>query len=192
MKIQNNMQISFKGQRLATFVLNQQVKDAPDKPIQLFFTKLDRSDLKQLLAQREQLRKSRYGYWVLKDFIELLQKRTFCKEFFALEMPNESGTKNSIIALCSLFKGKGWTEIEILQKLDSSIKGAGAALLYGVGKRAKESNHRLIDLVAAREDLFDYYKKLGFQNFLCNPNKFILTSEFFDSFLKNIKSKYLN
>ena len=105
------------------------------------------------------------------------------------ENPKE---KKPLKGLCSIFKGRDWTEVELLQKLDTSIKGCGTILLYNICKMAKKAKHKHIELFAPREEVWEYYKKLGFTNFRINKSKFILTNDQFDTFLNNIETKYLN
>lgn len=187
-------QPSFKGKKLAAFVMKRTLGNGENKPIQLFLTKLDGDDVGQLFAERQKLKESRYGFWVFRDFIDSLQKRLFGREFLVLESLPERTLKSSIKALCSIIRCRDWTEVEILQKIDSSIKGSGAVLLYSICKLAKNANHRFIELIAARKEVVDYYKKLGFQNIEGHPNEFrlILYNGQFDSFMQNIRKKYLS
>lgn len=189
----SNNNISFKSQRLLPRVLEKRLFSMEKIPLEAHFSRLEKSDVFELFKKRSELAKSEYGLFILRDLIRRLQKKDWGTEFFMLEAPTETGKYKKIKGLASIYNGKHWTEIINLQTLkeyDNSISGVGSQLLYGICKLAKEKGHTHIELDAAGEHLFDFYKNLGFRQVEANPFRFFITDQDYDSFMKNIDNKY--
>ncbi len=189
----NNNRVSFCAQRLFPVKLERTLFTQEKVPLYACFSRLERSDVFELFSQRSKLARSEYGFFIFRDLIRKLQKKDWGTDFFMIEAPTENYPYRKIKGLASIFNGKHWTEIINLQTLkeyDNSIRGVGSQLLYGICKLAKEKGHTHIELDAAGEHLFDYYRNLGFRQAEMNPYRFYLTDQDYDSFIKNIKNRY--
>ncbi len=189
----SNNNASFKGQRLFITTIEKSLFTMEKTPLAVHFTRLDKSDVSELFKKRSELAKSKYGLWIFRDLIRNLQKKDWGTDFFMIEAPTENYPYKKIKGLASIFNGKHWTEIINLQTLkeyDDSISGVGSRLLYGICDIAKQKGHTHIELDAAGEHLFDFYRNLGFRQVESNPFRFYLTDQDYDSFMKNIDNRY--
>ena len=188
-----NNRLSFKGQRLFPRILEKTLITMEKVPLDSHFTHLKREDVFELFKKRSELARSEYGFFILKDLIRRIQKKDWGTDFFMIEAPTEKHPYRKIKGLASIYTGRHWTEIINLQTLkeyDDSISGVGSQLLYGICKLAKDKKHTHVELDAAGEHLFDFYRNLGFRQAENNPHRFYLTDQDYDDFIKNIENKY--
>jgi len=189
----NNNRVSFCAQKIFNITLEKTLFTQEKVPLDAHFSRLERSDVFELFPQRSKLARSEYGFFIFRDLVRKLRKIDFGTDFFMIEEPLAKTPYNKIKGLASIFNGKNWTEIINLQafkEYDDSISGVGSNLLCGICELAKIKGHYHIELDAAGEHLFDYYRNLGFRQAEMNPYRFYLTDQDYDSFIKNIKSRY--
>ena len=189
-----NNSLSFKGQRLFQPITLAKTLFTMEKvPIESHFTRLEREDVFELFKNRSELAKSEYGLFILRDLIRKLQKKDWGTDFFMIDAPAETYPYRKIKGLASIFTGRHWTEIINLQTLkeyDDSIRGVCSRLVQGICKLARDKKHTHVELDAAGEHLFDFYRNLGFRQAANNPHRFYLTDQDYDNFINNIDNKY--
>ena len=183
-----NKNITFGSQKLFPVLLEKTLVNGTKEKISAHFSLLEKSDIGDLFKHRKEIKNTKYGEYILDEIICFFKKRMYSYNFFGIEL--EQKTKK-FEGLSSVFNSN-WLEIDYLQniKQEKSIKGIGTALLYGICKFAQKNNKNHIELIAADETLYNFYKNIGFTNKGLNQSKFMLTDQDYGSTIDYIEQNF--
>lgn len=115
-------------------------------------------------------------------------------EFYAIMQEGISSKNDKIRALAKIYNFRSFFEVQYIQSESkvgkgNTIKGAGEVLMYGIVKKAKELQKKVVFLISTADE---WYQKMGFKKVGYDPcsSSFELDASKYDEFLKKIEKKY--
>jgi len=194
---------AFSGIKLGNAYLQRILPDNSTEMLPVYFTKLTEDDCHFLRNVSDSWLDTDYGNYIICNFIKSFKDGVNCrlkdKMTFMIENPSTYHPDERIKALAEVTVMNNSMNIDFIQSAScigglDKVRGAGAYMMYALSKFAEKLKIKDISLYSGNVRTDRWYSSLGFKeevDYNCRPIPiYVLTSDKFKAFQKNINKKY--